>query len=615
MELKLCAIRPRSPSYCEVLDMSYTNCESTKCLKTTVAELFCEITYSNPARLRTRLLNSSCSHTVSRKLKITTASNTARVLLKFICNKHTETRSFPRGTNHGEVLMRATMDANDHDLSTFPSNLRNRRILVCSESFGPINGVSRTTLMIVNHLRSHGALVSVVAPYNHTKVNIFLPVDAVEDQYSYCSEVRLVGYPLPLNPELSVAYPVRLSAIYRKTFGGPPDLIYLASPASLGFQVLLQLRQKSIEAQVPLLCNFQTDLAGYYEILFPIPLGRIASGIFTTIEGYLFRHPSVKTVFYPSLFARRYLEDVANVQSDKLEVLRRGVNTVGFNPDKRNIELRRAWAPDGELILLTCSRLAGEKGYAFLAQVAAELAKADLDFKLVIVGGNQNIIVEQQIKGMFEPLVCDGKVIFSGFKMGENLMTHYASADIFLHCSITETFGLVVLEAMASGVPVIARDEGGPSDTIDHGRTGYLVPPNDLEGYVQRVLELGRDRELMRQFGKASRAQALLATWEMIGNRVAWKMMDAIEERAKTTERREHDDATAPQHTMCMTGILSTSSAVQTMVVSWIVDAKIFLSLIAIVGCWGGIGLCLGMINVAHWVRTRAARAQSCEVN
>ncbi|KAI0114336.1 glycosyltransferase family 4 protein [Nemania sp. FL0031] len=490
-----------------------------------------------------------------------------------------------------------------HDLTTFPAFLRNRRILVCSESFGPVNGVSRTTLMIVNHLRSHGALVSVVAPYNHTKVNVFSPTDAAGDRDGYCREIRLTGSPVPFNPELSVVYPVRLSEIYKRTFNGTPDLIYLASPASLGFQVMLQLRQQSVEAQVPMLCNYQTDLAGYSEILFPRPFGRVARWIFTSIEGDLFRHSSVKGIFYPSLFARRYLEDVAQVQSSKLQVLRRGVNTEGFNPNKRSQELRKMWAPKGELILFTCSRLAGEKGYGFLAQVAAELVKMGLDFKLVIVGGNRNSIVEQEIKSMFEPLVRRGIVIFTGLKVGDELMAHYASADLFLHCSITETFGLVVLEAMASGVPVIARDEGGPSDTVDHGRTGYLVPPNDLEGFVQRILELSRDGQLMRQFGEASRAQALLATWEAIGNTVAWKMVDAIEQQqGQATKCNEHIITTAPQH------MTTDQNPLVRFVISWIADAKTMMSLMVILGCWGLVGLCLVTINVNHWARTRAGR-------
>ncbi|KAI0416534.1 glycosyltransferase family 4 protein [Xylaria grammica] len=492
------------------------------------------------------------------------------------------------------------MDPRGHDLATFPALLRGRRILLCSESFGPVNGVSRTTLMIVNHLRAHGVLVAVVAPHDHTKMNVFSPADAVEDANGYCREVRLAGSPVPFSPELSVVYPVRLAEIYRRTFGGAPDLIYLASPASLGFQVLLQLRQQSVEAQVPVLCNYQTDLASYSEILFPMPFGSIARYVFTSVEGYLFRHHSVKTIFYPSLFARRYLEDVARAQSGKLEVLRRGVNTESFNPNKRSLELRKMWSPNGELVLFTCSRLAGEKGYGFLAEVAAELAKTDLRFKLVIVGNNQNSRVEQEIKRMFEPLAQSGTVIFTGLKVGEELMTHYASADLFLHCSVTETFGLVVLEAMASGVPVIARDEGGPSDTVDHGRTGYLVPPRDLDGFVRRVLELGRDAELRRQFGEASRAQALLATWEMIGNKVAWKMMDAIEERERAMERREHTVSPTPQLTV---------SSIREIIALRVVDVRIFLSLIIVVGCWGVIGPCLAAIHVMHWAKTRTGKA------
>jgi len=473
------------------------------------------------------------------------------------------------------------------DMATFPAQLRGRRVLVCSESFGPVNGVSRTTSMIVDHLRTQGALVSVVAPYSYIKGNnVFASAFTARPEDGYTAEVRLKGDPIPFSPELSVVYPVRLSELYKRTFGQPPDLIYLASPASLGFQVLLQLRQQCREEQVPLLCNYQTDLAGYSELLFPIPFGRITKFVFSSIESYLYRHSSVKTVFYPSLFARKYLEEVARVESHKLSVLRRGVNTEGFNPLKASPELRKKWAPNGELILFTCSRLAGEKGYDFLAQAAAELAETELDFKLVIVGGNRNSVVEQQIKDMFAPLVRDGKVIFTGFILGEELMTHYASADIFLHCSVTETFGLVVLEAMASGVPVIARDEGGPSDTVDHGRNGYLVQPNDLQCFVERVLDLAYDHQLRKRFARAGRVQALSATWEMIGNKVAWKMVDAIEEKesAKLTQQQRGQHAATPS--------------------SWVVKVKTAASLMLIISVWASIGLCLVTINIAHWLKS-----------
>ncbi|KAH8681730.1 glycosyl transferase group 1 [Xylariales sp. PMI_506] len=495
-----------------------------------------------------------------------------------------------------------------HDLSEFPAGLRGRRILLCVESFGPINGVSRTNLNLVNHLRAHGVLVSVVAPYNHTKVNTFQAIENQDPGAVRSGELRLTGYPLPFNPELSIVYPVRLSKLYERTFGEAPDLIYLGSPASLGFQVMLQLRQQPEEAQVPVICNFQTDLAGYCEILFPQPLGAFASWTFSKVQGYLFQHESVKTLFYPSGFVRKYLEGAAGVQSDKMEVLRRGVNTEGFNPAKKSEELRKQWAPNGEVILFTCSRLAGEKGFGFLADAALELDKRGLDFKLVIVGGNRNEVVEQEVKDYFKPLAEKNKVIFTGFKVGEDLMTHYASADIFLHCSITETFGLVVLEAMASGVPVVARDEGGPSDIIDHGTTGFLVPPHDLDGFVEKVLKLGNDDTMRADFGRSCREQACEATWEKISNKVAWKMLDTIERRESEEANHQLTTASVMRTGAPIYSWLLMSTALRRLIASRLVDARLIWALYVILGFWAGVSIYLIFIKAAHFIKTRIPR-------
>jgi hypothetical protein len=148
----------------------------------------------------------------------------------------------------------------------FPEALRGKRVLLATESFGPVNGVSKTTLNLVRYLRDQGVRVAVVAPEISTGSDATTAVPSSE------IEVRLKGYPLPYNPELSVVYPVRLSALYARTCKAPSDLIYLASPASLGFQILLQLRQQQQSSLVPVLLNFQTDLSGYCEILFPPPL-------------------------------------------------------------------------------------------------------------------------------------------------------------------------------------------------------------------------------------------------------------------------------------------------------------------------------------------------------
>ncbi|KAH6663956.1 glycosyl transferase group 1 [Plectosphaerella plurivora] len=505
-----------------------------------------------------------------------------------------------------------------HDLSQFPASLRGKRILLCTESFGPVNGVSRTTLMLVDHLRAQGAIVAVVAPLNHTNQNTFTPNEetkgnAVTSPQDSFVEVRLHGYPLPFNPELSVVYPVRVSALFARTFGegNAPDLIYLASPASLGFQVMLQVRQQPPERRVPIICNFQTDLAGYCAILFPHPFSSLAVFAFAMVQSYLFRHESVKTIFYPSRFVRRYLE-AQGVQVAKMETLRRGVNTEMFRPEKRSEKLRRQIAPNGEIILICVSRVAGEKGFDFLAKAARELDRRGLAFKLYVVGGNRNADVEREVHAMFDPLRAEGKVTFAGFKTGEDLAAAYASGDIFLHCSVTETFGLVVLESMASGVPVVARDEGGPSDIIEEGRCGHLVAPDDLDSFVGRVMALAADRATREAMAVGAREMALQATWDKINNQVAWRMADTIAAR-----RRELTQVALARHAPLFAGAgklapvygwVGVNETAREVITSRIVDARLAGGMGVVVAFWLFTGLYLAFTEVALFVKSKLQR-------
>jgi len=503
----------------------------------------------------------------------------------------------------------AIQDGGIRDLSVFPGELRGQRILLCTESFGPVNGVSRTTLMLVNHLRENGANVAVVAPRNHTKVNIFVPAES-HPQPSLAlpgsgvpvsPDVRIQGWPLPYNPELSVVYPVRLSSLYQRTFGGPPDVIYLASPASLGFQVLLQLRQQPRARQVPVLCNFQTDLAGYCGILFPAPFGAVGTWIFQQVEGFLFRHPSVRIIFYPSRFVARYL--LGNrVPERKMRLLQRGVDTRLFSPSRRSDALRQRLAPHGEIVLICVARLAGEKGFGFLAAAAQELETRGLNFTLYVVGGNRNKEVEAEVHALFADLQGRGRVVFAGLRVGEDLAAAYASADVFLHCSVTETFGLVVLESLASGVPVVARDEGGPSDIVDHGVTGFLVPPADVGGFADKVMLLAADKELRGRFRDAARRQACETTWNRINNKAAWGMMDAIEERQRQLaairsherSRREDGRPVASLYGLVWSRVHD----------SLVVNFQLVVGMAIILASWSVIGVGLFLITVGMRVKS-----------
>ncbi|KAF2753409.1 glycosyltransferase [Pseudovirgaria hyperparasitica] len=395
----------------------------------------------------------------------------------------------------------------------FPQDLKGRKILLATESLGPINGVSRTTGSLIQYLRDNGAQVAVVAPKFAGPTTV---TNARNDP-----EVRLDGYPLPYNPDLTVAYPLRLDTIYSKSFH--PDLIYLASPASVGFQLLLQIRQMG--SPPPVMLNFQTDLSAYSEIIFPKPMDQYAVWLLALVQGFLFSHSAVHTIFYPSGMVREYLEK-AGAPMSKTFHLGRGVDTALFRPEARDMNFRKTIAPHGEIILLCVGRIAPEKGFGFLAEVVQRLDAAGSHFKMVITGGNQNPAVEEDVQKLFKSV--EHRVVFTGFRKGAALACVYASADLFLHCSITETFGLVVLEAMASGLPVVARDQGGPSEIVVDEKSGHLIRPDDVRNFVAKTQRLIQSSELRRQMSQTARSIALNTTWQKINNKVALKISEAL---------------------------------------------------------------------------------------
>ncbi|KAJ5088874.1 hypothetical protein N7456_012490 [Penicillium angulare] len=406
-----------------------------------------------------------------------------------------------------EPLLGSFQSANEE----FPSILSGKKVLLATESWGPVNGVSRTTRSLVEYLRENGVELMLVAPQ--------FKGDTSKQNQPW--ERRLPGCALPYNPDLTVVYPFHIGDVYRQTF--KPDIIYLASPASLGFQMLLQIRQ--LRSPPPVLLNFQTDLSAYSEIMLPAPLDRFGVWLLATVQGFLFRSRAVHTIFYPCSAIRDYLEH-AGTPMDRAVQLGRGVDTKAFTADQRDDAYRREIAPNEEIILICVCRIAPEKGFEFLSQVAIRLAAEKVPFKLLIVGGNRNPVVENKVKGLFDSI--RRHVIFTGFLTGSALARAYASADLFLHCSITETFGLVVLEAMASGIPVIARDQGGPSDIIRHGHTGFLVPPHDLDQFVQLTRKVAGDNTYRQELAVAARRYADDTTWEKINCRAAWQIAESL---------------------------------------------------------------------------------------
>ncbi len=383
-------------------------------------------------------------------------------------------------------------------------NLSELKLLVTTESFGQLNGVSRASIAFCAYLKQVGANFRILAPVGRNLL-------ASDADYPLR---RLHGFPFPTSPDLRVVTPFSL----RKQINArrwQPSVVYLASPASLGLLVWLQARH------LPLVVNYQTELSDFARTALPRPLHRLVCGAIDRLTAHIFNHRAVKAVL-ATRASFDYLCRIG-VKGDKLRPIQRGVDTTMFAPSKHSPDLRRRLAPNGEALILYVGRLAFEKNLPLLAEVNQRLlamqGRGELrPFRLVLVGGNDNRAVEQRIHAAF---AAHPNVVFSGPKVGEELAAYYASADLFAFPALHETFGQVVQEAMASGLPVVAMNSGGPATIVQPGQTGYLCDPaHPAEAMADYLARLLRDDVQRESMGQAARQFATQRSWDEVNQQI-----------------------------------------------------------------------------------------------
>src|SRR5262249_33923587 len=184
----------------------------------------------------------------------------------------------------------------------------------------------------------------------------------------------------------------------------------------------------------------------------------------------------------------------------------RGVDTELFRPQLRDLSLRNRLLDGGDVLALTVSRLSHEKRIGVVISALAGARARRPGLRLVVVG-------DGPARAELEESAADG-MRFVGELHGEQLARVYASADLFCLTSTTETFGQVLLEAAASGLPVIASAAGGAIELVEHEQTGLLVHPTDLPGYIDTLVRLADSRDERTAFGAAGREAAMGRTWE-----------------------------------------------------------------------------------------------------
>ncbi|MGB0877208.1 MAG: glycosyltransferase family 4 protein [Mycobacterium sp.] len=354
------------------------------------------------------------------------------------------------------------------------------RVAIVAESFLPnVNGVTNSVLQVIEHLRRTGHETLVIAPDTPRGQ------PAADRVYEGIRVHRVPSRMLPKVTSLPLGVPrPRMVSVLR---GFEPDVVHLASPALLGYGGLHAARY----LDVPTVAVFQTDIAGFASSYGMGIASRAAWGWTRQL------HKRADRTLAPSTSA---MENLSAQGIPRVHKWARGVDLNGFAPSARDLRLRRSWSPDGKPIVGFVGRLAPEKHVERLAV----LGSRD-DLQLVIVGAGVD-------RSKLESALP--RAVFTGALYGEALSTAYASMDVFVHPGEHETFCQAVQEAMASGLPVIAPDAGGPRDLLAPYRTGLLLPVDQFERRLpESVDHLLAER---RRYSVAARRAVLGRTWPAI---------------------------------------------------------------------------------------------------
>ena len=322
------------------------------------------------------------------------------------------------------------------------------RIAYVTETFPPeINGVSLTSERTLRHLREAGH-----------EVQLIRPRQGGEPARRDATEWRCGGGPIPMYPELRYGWatPGSLRTLWRE-FGGPPELVHVTTPGPLGWAALRAARAEGVACSADFRTNFHA-YCGHYG------LGWMES----VVLGYLKRlHGMADLNFVPTVELQR---ELAAHGFDRLQVLGRGVDAQLFSPEKRDPRLRGDWRAnhDHHRVMLYVGRLAPEKNAGLALQTFERLSARRPGLRMVVVG-------DGPLRAKLEQAHPTAR--FVGTQTGLALARHYASADVFLFPSQTETFGNVTLEALASGLAVAAFDTGAAAQHVRDGVSGCLAQP------------------------------------------------------------------------------------------------------------------------------------------
>jgi len=378
------------------------------------------------------------------------------------------------------------------------------RIALVTETYPPeVNGVAMTLEHLVRGLAARGHEVEVVRP-RQSKSDVARCEGPITERL--CTGLPLPGYK---GLHFGLARPGALVRHWKKT---KPELVHIATEGPLGWAAIRAARRLGVPTVSSYHTNFHSYGAHY-------GFGML---IRTALAWLRHIHNSTCITFAPSA------DVVAVLTGEKFRNVRlmgRGVDTVLYDPARRSETLRLAWGAGPETpVAVYVGRIAGEKNIPLAIDAMLEMRRSLPDLKIVLVG-------DGPMRSKLEAEHPD--FVFAGMRRGEDLATHYASADIFIFASTTETFGNVVTEAMASGLPVLAYDYAAPARYLKGGNAGRLAPFDDAAAFIREAGNLATEAASWREMGARARQVALGISWDAVLDAYLSDIATAVEVRQR----------------------------------------------------------------------------------
>jgi len=365
--------------------------------------------------------------------------------------------------------------------------MRPLHVAMVTETYPPeVNGVARTVGLMAEGLQKCGHFVQLVRPRQNGH-------DRAASGPRF-EEILGRGIPIPRYAQLKMGLPAKaeLTRAWRQR---RPDIVHIATEGPLGWSALAAARK----LRIPVATDFHTNFHAYSR---HYGFAWLATPVMAYLRNF---HNRADCTMVPT---QELAEELGALGYRGLRVVGRGVNPEVFHPERRSRELRAQWGADEDTPVALCvSRFAPEKNFPLVIEAFEAMRRERPDARLVLVGDGP---LSEELARRNVGYVIAGRLV------NGKLSAHYASGDIFLFPSTTETFGNVTLEAMASGLAIVAYRYAAAREHLEDGRSALLAPFDDAAAFIAAARRMVRDMQFARSLGQAARSAAQFLTWDRV---------------------------------------------------------------------------------------------------